>query len=87
MWDDLKQSKTPLLIIVGEKDEKFKRIAQGMSYEIDGARETGNGPPRTICEMVEIPDSGHAVHLENPLPVITALRRFVTRLKPDSNTV
>ncbi|GMN65028.1 hypothetical protein TIFTF001_034101 [Ficus carica] len=82
----LKQSKSPLLTIVGEKDEKFNKTAQDMSYEINGARETGNGPPGNICEMVEIPDSGHAVHLENPLPVITALRRFVTRLKPYSST-
>ncbi|EXB44934.1 hypothetical protein L484_026522 [Morus notabilis] len=80
LWDDLKHSKTPLLIIVGGKDEKFKRIAQDMSYEIHGYRENENGPPSDIYEMVEIPNCGHAVHLENPLPVVGALRRFLTRL-------
>lgn len=32
-------------------------------------------------ETVEILDSGHAAHLENPLSVITAVRLFVTREK------
>ncbi|PON76781.1 Alpha/Beta hydrolase fold containing protein [Trema orientale] len=82
LWDDLNCCKTPLLIIVGEKDEKFKRIAQDMCYAIDGSRKTGEGPPNDIYEMVQISKCGHAVHLENPLPVISALRRFLTRLKP-----
>lgn len=68
------------MIIVGGKDEKFKRIAQDMSYEIHCYGENENGPPSDIYEMVEIPNCGHAVHLENPLPVVGALRRFLTRL-------
>lgn len=33
-----------------------------------------------IHEVVEIPNCGHAAHLENPLPVIAAMRQFMTRL-------
>lgn len=71
LWEELKQCKIPLLVIVGEKDGKFKAIAEEMLNElIDGK-----------SEMVEIPNCGHAVHLENPLPVIRAMRRFFTRLR------
>ncbi|XP_038694901.1 protein PHYLLO, chloroplastic isoform X2 [Tripterygium wilfordii] len=73
LWEDLKQCRTPLLFIVGERDEKFKKIAKEMCDEI--------GTTNMIYETVEIPDCGHAVHLENPLPVIRALRHFITKLK------
>lgn len=83
MWEDLKHCKTPLLLIVGEKDKKFKTIAQDMSLEIGSGdnKLTGDGgAPNDLCEIVEIPDCGHAAHLENPLAVIRALRRFVMKL-------
>ncbi|XP_062111267.1 protein PHYLLO, chloroplastic isoform X2 [Humulus lupulus] len=83
LWDDLNRSKTPLLIIVGEKDEKFKRIGQDMCNAIDGSRRSGDDDPsndNAISEMVEISNCGHAVHVENPLPLISALRRFLQRL-------
>ena len=83
LWEDLKHCKTPLLLIVGERDEKFKTIAQDMSLVIgngDGKLTGDDGAPNELCEIVEIPDCGHAAHLENPLPVIRALRRFVSKL-------
>lgn len=80
MWEDLKHCKTPLLLIVGEKDRKFKTIAKDMCHEIGGGTVTGDGPADDISEIVEIPDCGHAAHLENPLPVISTLRRFLTRV-------
>ena len=70
------------MIIVGVKDEKFKRIAHDMCYEIHGHRKPEDGSPNHTIQVVEIPNCGHAVHLENPLPLISALRRFLTRLKP-----
>lgn len=80
LWEELKQCCTPLLLIVGEKDGKFKRIAQEMCCEIDH----GDYSRKKICEIVEVANCGHAVHLENPLPVIRALRRFLTGLGNDS---
>ncbi|XAR65339.1 2-succinyl-5-enolpyruvyl-6-hydroxy-3-cyclohexene-1-carboxylic-acid synthase [Bertholletia excelsa] len=78
LWDDLKHSKVPLLLITGERDEKFKRIAQEMFQEVNlGAKNIDN--TKEICEIVEVPNSGHAVHLENPLPVITAITRFLKK--------
>lgn len=81
MWEDLKHAETPLLFIVGEKDSKFKRIAQEMCNVIDSGEKTSNGNvrPSNVYEIAEIPSSGHAPHLENPLSVITALTRFISK--------
>ncbi|OVA12535.1 Thiamine pyrophosphate enzyme [Macleaya cordata] len=66
LWEELKQCEKPLLVVFGEKDTKFKKIAQEMCHEI-------RFRSRTISkEMIEIPDCGHAVHLENPLSLINA---------------
>ena len=70
------------MIIVGVKDEKFKRIAHDKCYEIHGDTKPEHGSPNVTIQVVEIPNCGHAVHVENPLLVISALRRFLTRLKP-----
>ncbi|XP_058112414.1 protein PHYLLO, chloroplastic isoform X2 [Magnolia sinica] len=80
LWDDLKKFKKPFLFIFGENDRKFKEIAQQMCSEICLESETeGNQDERTY-EMIQIPDCGHAVHLENPLPMINAIRKFLYKL-------
>lgn len=81
LWDDLKYSKAPLLFIVGEKDRKFKRIAEDMCNVISNFRKKGDDSTNDTYKMVEIPNSGHAVHLENPLAVISVLRQFLTSLE------
>ncbi|KAJ7943266.1 protein PHYLLO, chloroplastic [Quillaja saponaria] len=80
LWEDLKNCKTPFLFIVGEKDTKFKKISEEMIKAICHGIESRHNQWNYIHDMVEIPNSGHAAHLENPLPVITALRKFLTRL-------
>ncbi|XP_024934015.3 protein PHYLLO, chloroplastic isoform X2 [Ziziphus jujuba] len=85
LWEDLKHTETPLLFIVGEKDSKFKAIAHEMCYTIDSSRKTSDASSSDVYELFEIPDSGHAPHLENPLPVVSALRRFNFKLE-DGNT-
>ncbi|RVX06278.1 Protein PHYLLO, chloroplastic [Vitis vinifera] len=84
LWEDLRQCSTPLLLIVGEKDGKFKRIAQEMCYEIGHGTSNGDDSRKEIYEIVEVPNCGHAAHLENPLPIIRALRRFLTGLENSS---
>lgn len=66
------------MLIVGEKDEKFVEIMKKMYDEI---RKSKSERKNLICEKVEIPNCGHAVHLENPLPLIQAVRKFLTRVK------
>lgn len=73
LWEDLKHCKLPLLIIYGERDEKFKRIA----HEMCCAR--SKGKYLAAHETVEILNCGHAAHLENPLPVVSAVRLFLMR--------
>ncbi|XP_056697055.1 protein PHYLLO, chloroplastic isoform X3 [Spinacia oleracea] len=70
LWEDLKHCKVPLMFVVGEKDVKFKRISQ------DICRKMGE---TTNHEAVEIPNCGHAVHLENPLAVVRLVRQFMTK--------
>ncbi|KAL2234920.1 UNVERIFIED_CONTAM: Protein PHYLLO, chloroplastic [Sesamum indicum] len=76
LWEDLKTCKVPLQLIVGEKDAKFKAIARDMHTRINHENGSSDSPP-----VVEIPNAGHAVHLENPLAVITAIRQFMKRTK------
>lgn len=79
MWDELKCCKTPLSIIVGEKDTKFRTIAQQILSQINTSKRIKDEPAVDLHEIVEIPDSGHAAHLENPLAVVNALSRFLIR--------
>lgn len=60
------------MFIVGEKGVKFKNI----SHEI--FRKSG---PTSNHEAVEAPNSGHAVHLENPLAVVRFVRQFLTKTR------
>ncbi|XP_066320865.1 protein PHYLLO, chloroplastic-like isoform X7 [Miscanthus floridulus] len=82
LWEDLKHLKRPLLIVAGEKDAKFKDISQKMRMEIMNHAECGSDGPKgkELCEMIIIPDSGHAVHVENPLPLVRAVRKFLLKL-------
>ncbi|OMO72203.1 Menaquinone biosynthesis protein MenD [Corchorus olitorius] len=70
LWDDLKHCKTPLMVIVGEKDEKFKAVAEKMWDEIGHGGRDGENSVSKLHEMVVVPNCGHAVHLENPLTII-----------------
>lgn len=85
LWEDLKHSETPLLLVVGESDAKFKAIARKMFDEFGRNREVwdGSGSPDSSCEIFEVPGSGHAAHLENPLAVARALRKFLTRVNKE----
>lgn len=82
LWEDLKHLKRPLLVVAGEKDAKFKDISQKMRTEIMSHAECGSDGPKgkELCEVLIIPDSGHAVHVENPLPLVRAVRKFLLKL-------
>ncbi|KAK9676085.1 hypothetical protein RND81_11G052600 [Saponaria officinalis] len=72
LWKDLRDCKTRLRFIVGEKDEKFKKINQRICNEMGEAVD---------YDAVEVPGCGHAVHLENPLAVVALIRKFLMKTR------
>lgn len=80
LWEELEGCDTNILLVFGEKDVKFKQIATKMYNEMSKSKKRDN----RITEMVEIPNAGHAVHLESLLRVILTLRKFLTRVHKSS---
>lgn len=80
LWEELADCDTSISLVFGEKDIKFKKIATMMYIEMSKSKKSENH----IIETVEIPEAGHAVHLESPLPLILALRQFLTRVRKNS---
>ena len=54
LWGELTRLRIPVTLVVGERDAKFRRIADAMVQRIPAAR--------VVC----VPGVGHAVHLEAP---------------------
>jgi len=54
LWERLGEIRIPVALVVGERDAKFTAIAAEMAQALPAA------------EVVGIPDTGHAVHLEAP---------------------
>jgi 2-succinyl-6-hydroxy-2,4-cyclohexadiene-1-carboxylate synthase len=61
LWGRLGELDVPTTIVVGERDQKFTEIASEMAAEIRGS------------EVVIVPGTGHAVHLERPAGVASAI--------------
>ncbi|KAE9597952.1 putative 2-succinyl-5-enolpyruvyl-6-hydroxy-3-cyclohexene-1-carboxylic-acid synthase [Lupinus albus] len=80
LWEDLPNCQVPLLIVHGEMDMKFKKIAEAMMNTLCSGLGSKHEEGNDIHEVFEVPKCGHAAHLENPLPIIDALRQFMTRL-------
>ncbi|KAG0463334.1 hypothetical protein HPP92_019403 [Vanilla planifolia] len=80
LWNELKQCKKPLLLLVGEKDMEFRGIAEEMCREMESSPNGEVDGKANLCQVFIVPDCGHAVHLENPLPVVNAMRKFLTRV-------
>jgi 2-succinyl-6-hydroxy-2,4-cyclohexadiene-1-carboxylate synthase len=54
LWDRLAELAVPVDLVVGERDEKFRAIAERMEAALPDAR------------LHVVPGAGHAVHLEAP---------------------
>src|SRR5437588_865441 len=52
LWDRLGKLTVPVTLVVGERDQKFRQIAQLMA------------PAIAKSEVMVVPGAGHAVHLE-----------------------
>jgi 2-succinyl-6-hydroxy-2,4-cyclohexadiene-1-carboxylate synthase len=61
LWDRLAELSMPVVLMAGERDEKFREIGERMAGELPGA------------ELVVVPGVGHAVHLEAPQRVAEAI--------------
>lgn len=68
LWHRLPELDMPVLLVVGERDEKFTALAERMQDAIgDNA------------DLVVVPDAGHAVHLERPDAFADVVRPFLAR--------
>lgn len=62
LWERLAELPMPVALVVGERDEKFRAIAEEMR----------GGVPH--AQLIVVPGAGHAVHLEAPREVAAVLR-------------
>ncbi|WP_016950428.1 2-succinyl-6-hydroxy-2,4-cyclohexadiene-1-carboxylate synthase [Anabaena sp. PCC 7108] len=65
LWEKLKENKIPLLLLVGEYDEKFVNINTAMSQRCEFSR------------LKIINQAGHNIHLENTLDFVKNIRYFL----------
>jgi 2-succinyl-6-hydroxy-2,4-cyclohexadiene-1-carboxylate synthase len=68
LWERLGELTIPVTLLAGERDAKFRAIAERMAERLPDAR------------VVAIPGAGHAAHLEQPEAVRDALIEWLTRL-------
>ena len=64
-WDQLAGLQPPTLLIAGELDHKFARIAASMHESIPDSR------------LEIVPGAGHAVHLEQPAAYVQRVSQFL----------
>jgi 2-succinyl-6-hydroxy-2,4-cyclohexadiene-1-carboxylate synthase len=63
-WDSLPEIQAPTLLLAGEEDGKFTKVAERMA----------EGIPRSFLRLM--PRAGHAIHLENPFAWLAAVLTF-----------
>lgn len=61
LWDRLGELTIPVTLLAGERDEKFRAIAERMAAALPDAR------------VVVVPGAGHAAQLEDPAAVAAAI--------------
>ena len=65
LWRKLNEITSPTLILAGEEDPKFRSLAVRLNSGINKS------------EIVIVPESGHACHLENPNFTLEAIETFL----------
>lgn len=61
LWDDLADLRMPVVLVVGERDHKFRAIADEMAAAISDV------------DLIVVPAVGHAAHLEAPAAIASLL--------------
>ncbi|MCE1188150.1 MAG: 2-succinyl-6-hydroxy-2,4-cyclohexadiene-1-carboxylate synthase [Ignavibacteria bacterium] len=65
IWDDIHKISTPVLLITGELDTKYSKIASLMQQRMN------------LAQHVIVKSAGHNVHLEKPADFATFVNNFV----------
>lgn len=65
LWDRLPAMTAPALLVAGAGDARYVAIARAMAARLPDAR------------LAVVPDAGHTVHLENPVPFWSLVCRFL----------
>jgi 2-succinyl-6-hydroxy-2,4-cyclohexadiene-1-carboxylate synthase len=61
LWERLGEIRIPVTLVVGERDQKFRAIAEQMAAGLPAA------------EVIVVPGTGHAVHLEAPARLVSVI--------------
>jgi len=72
LWERLPAFGTPTLLVAGADDERYAGIATAMAHRL------GNG------RLAIVPEAGHAVHLENPVPFWSLVCTFLDERRDGS---
>jgi 2-succinyl-6-hydroxy-2,4-cyclohexadiene-1-carboxylate synthase len=67
LWERLTTLRPPTLLVAGADDERYAGLAVGMAAVLPDAR------------VAVVPEAGHNVHLENPIPFWSLVCRFLAR--------
>lgn len=73
LWNELEVLRLPVLLIVGEWDEKFIEIAQRMQEQLFDA------------QLEIVPSVGHTVHVEDAIKFDTITLTFINSLNKEGN--
>jgi 2-succinyl-6-hydroxy-2,4-cyclohexadiene-1-carboxylate synthase len=72
LGDRLSRVRTPVCLVVGEEDARFRAIAIELARALPRAR------------VAIVPEAGHAAHLENPAAFQRIARRFIAEVEANS---
>jgi 2-succinyl-6-hydroxy-2,4-cyclohexadiene-1-carboxylate synthase len=75
LGDRLARLRTPLCLVVGEEDARFRSIAESLARELPRAR------------VARVAAAGHAAHLEHPDGFLHIARRFLAEVDSDAESV
>ena len=70
MWGRLGELRMPVALVVGERDARYRKLAERMAASIPHA------------EVLVVPAVGHAVHLEAPGIVAEAIVQTASAREP-----
>lgn len=66
LWDRLEALDMPVLVVAGERDERFRMVGERLVSSIG-----------SNARLAVIPDAGHAAHLERPLEAARVIDGFL----------
>jgi 2-succinyl-6-hydroxy-2,4-cyclohexadiene-1-carboxylate synthase len=69
LWNRLAELDMPVLLVAGERDERFTALAHEMEHEIGGN-----------ARVALVAGAGHAAHLERPDAFVAVMETFLDRL-------